>query len=142
MLILKSYQGEVIGLVGENGAGKSTLMKVLAGVYSLDAGTITFKGEDFRPREPAEAQEKGISTIYQELALIPYLTVSENIFLNREPRLPFTPGLIDYPKMNSGAGFAQSIGVQKSLSQHNSIGCPSALNKWWKSPKQFRARHN
>src|SRR5690348_14984139 len=68
-------QGEVIGLVGENGAGKSTLMKVLAGVYTPDAGTITFKGENFQPRGPAEAQEKGISTIYQELALIPYLTV-------------------------------------------------------------------
>ena len=95
------YQGEVVGLVGENGAGKSTLMKVLAGVYTPDAGTISFKGEDFRPRNPAEAQEKGISTIYQELALIPYLTVSENIFLNREPRLPFSPGLIDYRKMNA-----------------------------------------
>jgi ABC-type sugar transport system ATPase subunit len=95
------YEGEVIGLVGENGAGKSTLMKVLAGAYSLDNGAITLKGEDFRPRNPAEAQEKGISTIYQELALIPYLTVSENIFLNREPRLPYSPGLIDYARMNA-----------------------------------------
>src|SRR5579864_155712 len=97
------YQGEVVGLVGENGAGKSTLMKVLAGVYTRDQGTITFKGEDFQPHNPADAQEKGISTIYQELALIPYLTVSENIFLNREPRLAFSPGLIDYPKMNARA---------------------------------------
>ncbi len=97
------YPGEVVGLVGENGAGKSTLMKVLAGVYTPDAGSIRFKGESFHPHNPAEAQEKGISTIYQELALIPYLTVAENIFLNREPRLSFSPGLIDYRKMNAMA---------------------------------------
>ncbi|MBI1260019.1 MAG: ATP-binding cassette domain-containing protein [Chloroflexi bacterium] len=97
------YQGEVIGLVGENGAGKSSLMKVLAGVYTPDSGTIRFRGADFKPRDPGEAQAQGISTIYQELALIPYLTVAENIFLNREPRLRFSPGLIDYSKMNAQA---------------------------------------
>ena len=97
------YQGEVIGLVGENGAGKSTLMKVLAGVYAFDSGAIRFRGEDYKPRSPGDAQDKGITTIYQELALIPYLTVAENIFLNREPRLHFSPGLIDYAKMNAMA---------------------------------------
>src|SRR5579862_1291518 len=97
------YQGEVIGLVGENGAGKSSLMKVLAGVYTPDSGTIHFRGADFKPRTPGEAQEQGISTIYQELALIPYLTVAENVFINREPRLRFSPGLIDYSKMNAMA---------------------------------------
>lgn len=97
------YPGEVIGLVGENGAGKSTLMKMLAGVYPFDSGSITFRGADFRPRNPGEAQEKGISIIYQELALIPYLTVAENIYLNREPRLRLSPGLIDYRKMNAMA---------------------------------------
>jgi len=95
--------GEVVGLLGDNGAGKSTLMKILSGVYNFDAGAITFRGNDFHPHSPAEAQALGISTIYQELALIPYLTVAENIFLNREPRLPFSPGLIDYRKMNSQA---------------------------------------
>src|SRR5690349_13518852 len=98
------YEGEVIGLVGENGAGKSTLMKILSGVYNFDTGAIIFRGKDFHPHSPAEAQALGISTIYQELALIPYLTVAENIFLNREPRLPFSPGLIDYPKMNAQTG--------------------------------------
>jgi ABC-type sugar transport system ATPase subunit len=97
------YQGEVIGLIGENGAGKSTLMKILAGVYSLDTGTIEFRGKEFRPNSPAEAQALGISTIYQELALIPYLTVAENIFLNQEPKLPYSIGLIDYRKMNADA---------------------------------------
>jgi ribose transport system ATP-binding protein len=92
------YSGEVIGIVGENGAGKSTLMKILSGVYPFDTGTIELRGQLYRPQSPAEAQALGISTIYQELALIPYLTVAENIFLNREPRLPF--GLINYSKMN------------------------------------------
>ncbi|MBC7813486.1 MAG: sugar ABC transporter ATP-binding protein [Burkholderiales bacterium] len=90
--------GEVIGLVGENGAGKSTLMKLMSGVYPFDTGTIELKGQPYRPQSPADAQALGISTIYQELALIPYLTVAENIFLNREPRLAL--GLINYSKMN------------------------------------------
>src|SRR5688572_6716770 len=97
------YQGEVIGLVGENGAGKSTLMKILSGVYPFDTGTIEYNGQPYGPNSPAEAQARGISTIYQELALIPYLSVAENIFLNREPLRPFTPGLINYPKMNRDA---------------------------------------
>jgi ABC-type sugar transport system ATPase subunit len=97
------YQGEVIGLVGENGAGKSTLMKILSGVYTFDAGSIELDAHPYRPHSPAEAQASGISTIYQELALIPYLSVAENIFLNREPLRPYTPGLIDYPKMNHDA---------------------------------------
>jgi ribose transport system ATP-binding protein len=97
------YQGDIIGLVGENGAGKSTLMKILSGAYGFDSGTIEFNGRPYHPQGPAEAQALGISTIYQELALIPYLTVAENIFLNREPRLSFTPGLINYSKMNQDA---------------------------------------
>ncbi|MEZ4670851.1 MAG: sugar ABC transporter ATP-binding protein [Anaerolineae bacterium] len=97
------YKGEVIGLVGENGAGKSTLMKILSGVHSFDSGSISINGTDYRPRGPREAQDRGISTIYQELSLIPYLSVAENIFLNREPHLRFTPGLINYSKMNGDA---------------------------------------
>lgn len=107
------YPGEVIGLVGENGAGKSTLMKILSGVYSFDTGSIEFRGQLYRPHSPAEAQTLGISTIYQELALIPYLTVAENIFLNREPRLRLTPGLIDYSRMNrQAATLLAQLGTQ------------------------------
>lgn len=97
------YEGEVIGLVGENGAGKSTLMKILSGVHTPDSGSIELNGENYSPNGPYDAQKRGISTIYQELSLIPYLTVAENIFLNREPRLPYTPGIINYPKMNREA---------------------------------------
>ncbi|MFL5349680.1 MAG: sugar ABC transporter ATP-binding protein [Hyalangium sp.] len=78
--------GEVHALMGQNGAGKSTLIKILTGVYPRDEGTITFQGRDFRPASPGEAQRQGISTIYQELSLVPTLTVAENLFLGRAPR--------------------------------------------------------
>ena len=97
------YEGEVIGLVGENGAGKSTLMKILSGVYTPASGSIQVNDEVYSPNGPYDAQKRGISTIYQELSLIPYLSVAENIFLNREPRLPYMPGLINYPRMNREA---------------------------------------
>ena len=76
--------GEVHGLVGENGAGKSTLMKILAGAYRQDEGKIILKGNEISFSGPREAQELGISTIYQEFNLVPELTVAENIFLGRE----------------------------------------------------------
>jgi ribose transport system ATP-binding protein len=84
--------GEVHALVGENGAGKSTLMKILAGVYRMDAGRIRFKGTDVDIQSPRMAQQLGISIIHQELSLMPNLTVAQNIFIGREPRgrVPFT----------------------------------------------------
>jgi len=78
--------GEVHALVGENGAGKSTLMKVLAGVYSKDAGRILVKGKEVEIHSPRAAQQLGISMIHQELNLMPHLTVAQNIFIGREPR--------------------------------------------------------
>ena len=79
------YPGEILGFLGENGAGKSTLVKILSGVYTKDQGTIWFGGSrsKFTARR---GPELGITTIYQELALVPHLSVAENIFLNREPR--------------------------------------------------------
>ena len=77
--------GEVHALVGENGAGKSTLMKVLAGVYTKDAGHIFYKGKEVEIHSPRAAQQLGISIIHQELNLMPHLTVAQNIFIGREP---------------------------------------------------------
>jgi ribose transport system ATP-binding protein len=91
--------GEVHALVGENGAGKSTLMKILAGVYSKDEGRILFKGHEVHITSPRAAQNLGISMIHQELNLMPHLTVAQNIFIGREPRL--LPGLVDDKKTNS-----------------------------------------
>lgn len=78
--------GEVHALVGENGAGKSTLMKVLAGIYRKDAGTILYKGKEVDIPNPRAAQHLGISMIHQELNLMPHLTLAQNIFIGREPR--------------------------------------------------------
>ena len=82
---LEVYAGEVHAIVGENGAGKSTLMKVLNGVYQPDAGTIEVQGEEVRLTEPTEARRRGIGMVYQELNLVPDLTVAENITLGSMP---------------------------------------------------------
>ncbi|HEX8487508.1 MAG TPA: sugar ABC transporter ATP-binding protein [Propionibacteriaceae bacterium] len=89
----RMFGGEVHSLMGENGAGKSTVIKALTGVYSLDEGTITVDGRPVSFAGPAEAQAAGISTVYQEVNLLPNLTVAENILLGREPR---RFGLIDW----------------------------------------------
>jgi len=77
--------GEVHALVGENGAGKSTLMKVVAGVYSKDAGRIFYKGKEVNIPNPRAAQRLGISMVHQELNLMSHLTAAQNIFIGREP---------------------------------------------------------
>jgi ribose transport system ATP-binding protein len=81
--------GEVHVLLGENGAGKSTLIKILSGAYGLDGGKIFINGQSVRINSPHHASALGISTIYQETNLVPSLSVAENIFLGRLPRIPF-----------------------------------------------------
>lgn len=85
--------GEVHALLGENGAGKSTLIKILTGVYQKDAGEIWWEGRVVEINTPVDAMRLGIATIYQELNLVPHLTVYENLFLGQEVRrtkhLPF-----------------------------------------------------
>ena len=78
-------QGEIHALMGENGAGKSTLIKVLTGLYTKDGGEILFDGQEVSFNSPLDSQKAGISTIYQEINLIPYMSVAENIFLGHEP---------------------------------------------------------
>jgi len=82
---LEVYPGECVALVGENGAGKSTLMKVLSGVYAPDAGQIFLDGQPVILSSPHQAQQAGVSIIYQEFNLFPNLTVEENVFVGREP---------------------------------------------------------
>src|SRR5688572_2075173 len=82
----RMFPGEVHSLMGENGAGKSTLIKALTGVYGIDSGTIALSGERVSFSGPAQAQAAGISTVYQEVNLLPNLSVAENIMLGREPR--------------------------------------------------------
>jgi len=96
------HPGEVHALVGENGAGKSTLMKILAGIYRRDAGTIRFKGQEVDIASPRAAQDLGISIIHQELNLMGHLTVAQNIFIGREPR-GAAPFLLDEKTLNAKA---------------------------------------
>ncbi len=91
--------GEVHALVGENGAGKSTLMKILAGAYSADSGDIRLAGKSVRFADPDDALAAGVVTIYQELNLIPALSVGENIFLGDEPQVGSSP-VIDWPAVH------------------------------------------
>src|SRR3954462_9411493 len=76
---LEVVPGEVHGLIGQNGAGKSTLIKILTGYYRRDAGTVRFGGRDFAAHSPQGAQAAGISTIYQEINLVGFRSVTENI---------------------------------------------------------------
>ena len=80
---LEIHAGKINTIVGENGAGKSTLMKIFSGVYQDYQGRIYLDDQEVAFAHPREAQDKGIAIIHQELNLIPYLTVAENIFLGR-----------------------------------------------------------
>jgi ribose transport system ATP-binding protein len=97
----KLRKGEVHALVGENGAGKSTLMKILSGVYQADEGTIRYKGQEVTFHDVTQARKAGIGIIYQELNLVPHLSVAANIFIGREPLNQF--GMLDKKKMNADA---------------------------------------
>src|SRR5581483_4765437 len=82
---LECFNGEVHGLVGENGAGKSTLVKILAGAVRRDSGDIKLNGRPLALASPDEAIGNGISMVFQELSLLPDLTVAQNIFFGHEP---------------------------------------------------------
>src|SRR5690606_13437926 len=82
---LELMPGSVHALMGENGAGKSTLMKILAGVHQPDSGEIYKNGHKIAFANPREALNFGISTVFQELSLLPNMTIAENMFLGREP---------------------------------------------------------
>jgi D-xylose transport system ATP-binding protein len=100
---LEARRGEIMGLCGENGAGKSTLLKVLSGVYGIGtySGKILINGVAQRFAAPVDARRAGIAVVYQELTLVPELTVAQNLMLGREPR---RWGLIDEARLEAMAG--------------------------------------
>jgi galactofuranose transport system ATP-binding protein len=114
-------RGEVHALVGQNGAGKSTLIKLLTGYHRRDAGDVMFDGAPFDVASPRAAQEAGISTIYQEINLVPARSVTENICLGREMR---KWGMLDWPAMHAEAQrllrqFNLSVDVHRPLSRYS-----------------------
>jgi len=113
-------QGEIHGLMGENGAGKSTLIKVLTGVYKRDAGKIEYRGVPIDVHSPLHAQVLGISTVYQEVNLVPNLSVAENLFLGRQP---IRMGRIAWKPINDRAAeilarFDLDIDVRENLGHY------------------------
>ncbi|PID55824.1 hypothetical protein CSB45_14030 [candidate division KSB3 bacterium] len=98
---LKIAKGEVHALVGENGAGKSTLIKIMTGVHQKNAGQILLHGKPVTIKNPHHAQSLGISAVFQELSLIPSLSVAKNILLGREPHS--LPGIIHHAKLRQRA---------------------------------------
>ena len=110
-------KGKVHALLGENGAGKSTLIKILAGAYRADSGEIVFKGQRHAGFSARGAIATGISIIYQELNLVQFMTVAENIFLGREPRNRL--GVIDTRQIaKESAELLDQLGVRVSPSAH------------------------
>jgi len=123
---LQVRPGEVLALVGDNGAGKSTLTKVICGALAPDGGTLSFSGETTTVTSIRHAQELGVETVYQDLALAPDLSVAENMFLGREPlrRSPFGdwPAVLDRRRMRHAAWEAiKSAGITTLTSVDRSV---------------------
>ncbi|MFS2223130.1 galactofuranose ABC transporter, ATP-binding protein YtfR [Pantoea sp. B65] len=114
-------RGEIMALLGENGAGKSTMIKVLTGVYQRDAGSVTLNGQVINPHNTAQAQQFGIGTVYQEVNLLPNMSVADNLFIGREPR---RFGMIDRKAMVRDAtllmkNYGFELDVTRSLGQYS-----------------------
>jgi D-xylose transport system ATP-binding protein len=137
---LDLYPGEIHAVVGENGAGKSTLIKILAGIYTQDQGEISIAGRPCHFRDAADSRDAGVAVVFQELSLVPELTVGENIFLGREPsrfgivqwaelyaeaeKLLRDLGLNIDPRTqvaSLGTGQQQLVEIAKALSHHGRI---------------------
>ena len=135
---LKVGVGEIHALLGENGAGKSTLMKILAGAQHKDEGDILLNGVGVQIDSPQKAMDLGISIIYQEFNLVPYLSAGENIYLGREPR-GVLPGFVDFKTLYKNAQeVIDSLGVkfdartpvnQLSVAQQQMVEIAKATSK-------------
>lgn len=108
-------RGEIMALLGENGAGKSTLIKALTGVYPKDSGTIFLEGKEINPTSTAHAQSVGIGTVYQEVNLLPNMSVADNLFIGREPK---KFGLVDRKEIiRRSTNIMNSYGFELDVTQ-------------------------
>ena len=104
-------KGEIHSLLGENGAGKSTMIKILAGIHTPTEGQIFINGKEVKIEKVSDAKELGISVIHQEVSLVPYMTVAENIYLVRMPSKK--SGFVDDRKLEADAyKVLERLGVQ------------------------------
>ncbi len=108
-------RGEAVGLVGDNGAGKSTLAKIIVGYHQPDEGEMYFEGRRVVFKSPAEARRAGIEIVYQDMALVPYLSVYRNLFLNREATRRIGPfRVLDRARMKeTAAKLLEEIGIKR-----------------------------
>ncbi|BCL80681.1 ribose import ATP-binding protein RbsA [Ktedonobacteria bacterium brp13] len=108
---LEMYRGEVLCLVGENGAGKSTLIKIMTGAVSRDGGTYLIDGQDVGYPSPSQARELGVGVVYQELSLLPEVSVEENLLMGR---LPVRWGIVNKQELRERAmGMLERVGLNK-----------------------------
>ena len=128
-------RGHVHALMGENGAGKSTLMKIIAGIYTPDSGSFRLKGQEIRLTSPLDALQYGIAMIHQELNLMNYMTVAENIWIRREPLNGLRSGAArrDAP---AHAGHCSTGSTSPSTPRRKCATSASPIGRWSRSPRR------
>ena len=128
-------RGHVHALMGENGAGKSTLMKIIAGIYTPDSGSFRLKGQEIRLTSPLDALQYGIAMIHQELNLMDFMTVAENIWIRREPlnALRSRATRRDAPPHQ---GAVRAARHSASIPRRRFATSPSPTGRWSRSPRR------
>ena len=135
---LDATGGDVLALLGENGAGKSTLVKILAGDYEADSGTIEIAGESHRTLDPAAARRRGIRMIFQELAAAPDLSVAENVMLGQWPS---RRGIVNWRAVQRlGSADPRRDGRRARSRRHRSRVCGSPSGRSSRSRARSSAR--
>lgn len=133
-ICLRVHAGEVTGILGDNGAGKSTLIKIIAGLHQQTEGELLVDGEPTRFASPAEALEKGIATVYQNLAVVPLMPVWRNFFLGQELRKKSFPFSLDANAMRATTlTELAKMGIDLPTSTCPSARCRVVRSSAWRS---------